>query len=423
MYSYAVSLEIKTLKLIRKYKGKNICIALKLICWNLAVIFRALVNAMFFRDSTETFYRLYTETGRPIANKCPPNMVPPIPPRGSICIDIDKALELNPRIKKIALIFFMGIGDYFLSTNFIEMLKARYPKISLQALVSKNVDSNNSPIVGKAIEKNPHFDKICYFDGHSDYNDWRNYDYRDCSSQIDDETLLLPLICHHHEAVTSRTSTICETFCFPSPNIAMPPIVYTDYEASENVKQIFDQAMQKLSSGQCKRLAFLQVSSRSSQYTYPHVDELISLLLAQEYCVICVDKHHIVSENCINIDVATFDINESIKLVSMLRQHGIILITVVSCFWAISSGLNIPNLGMQHWDDRCIASVWHPNIYVIAHDSYKYLPKSRTFLAGQNDFTQNSYGDSKHDGFYNYKAKFVIECLLKMLEIEKLTSR
>ncbi|MDR0595080.1 MAG: hypothetical protein LBF94_00030 [Puniceicoccales bacterium] len=260
------------------------------------------------------------------------NVLISAPKGGRVYMSIDAALRLNPKIKKVALVFFMGIGDYFLSTNFLQFLKQRYFHLSFQAFVSKNFDSNNSPLVGKVLEKNPHFDAVSYYDGHKNTEYWKNYDYGDCLSKVDDETLLLPMIYEFHPWICSRTEALCETFCLPKPNIVAPPIVYVNYEPSDKVREIFDKITQKMATGKYKGVLFMQLTSRSSSYTYPYIDELISQFIKEGYCILCVEKSSVVSDGCISIDTEIFDINESIKLVSMLKKYNLAFVTITSCF-------------------------------------------------------------------------------------------
>ena len=53
--------------------------------------------------------------------------IPQLSGNSHIYFNIAKALELNPKIKRLGLVFFMGIGDYFYATNFIEILRKEYP--------------------------------------------------------------------------------------------------------------------------------------------------------------------------------------------------------------------------------------------------------------------------------------------------------
>ena len=84
------------------------------------------------------------------------------------------------------------------------------------------------------------------------------------------------------------------------------------------------------------------------------------------------------------------------------------IIAVNSVFWAASAGLDIPNLGLQHWVDKKVHNLWYPNITVVTDYIYKHLPEQKMLAAGPQDYTRHN------KKIINYKADFVLECFKKI---------
>jgi hypothetical protein len=91
--------------------------------------------------------------------------------------DIDGAL-CDKGIKGLALIFFMGLGDYLMATPLVETLRRRYPGLRIHGHASTTLDSTNSPLVASVMRANPCFDAVFTYAGRkSDF--WMDYDYSD----------------------------------------------------------------------------------------------------------------------------------------------------------------------------------------------------------------------------------------------------
>lgn len=345
-------------------------------------------------------------------NKVPIN----IPSRSHLYMDINKALEINPNLKGIWLVFFMGIGDYFYATRFIEQLKNTYPNLELNAFVSKNFDGNNSPLVADLLKNNPNINKVEMFDGYPAKDNWENYDYSDCYSRINNNYILCPMVYRFAPYINSRYSTLCETFGLNPEKITRPPLIY-DYPISNQVQNLFNEIKECYQQTKAKAVVFVQLSSRSSNYLYDHKNELIKKLLENNFIVVSVEKTDIKSPRYFEIDIKIFNICESISLLELLNKNiKTYCLTLVSLFWSVSSALNIPNLGMQHKDDPNMASVYFPNLFVLTHRKYNEIPSSRQFVAQEGDYSFSFDKKLFYDKWvYNYD--FVYECFKTMLQI------
>ncbi|MBP3924572.1 hypothetical protein J6E39_04960 [bacterium] len=324
---------------------------------------------------------------------------------------IDRALKMKPDLKGVWLVFFMGIGDYFNASGFIEQLKNTYPELEFNAFVSKNFDGNNSPLVGEILKTNPNISRIEFFDGKPNAINWRNYDYTECYSKIPDDYILIPVVYEYNSYTSSRHKSLCETFGLEVPvNIPLPKVypssISTDLE--EFCSSI------KNSCNCSKGVVFLQMSCRSCACTYSYAEELLNKLLDDNYTVISVDKYSVKHKNYFEIDTKKFSINDSVQLLSQIKTYcNTYCITMNSCFWAISAALNIPNLGMQFKHNPSMISEYFPNIFVISDRLIGFISCFNQYIASRSDYEVTNTGN--YD-LYLYKSEFVYSCFKSMIE-------
>lgn len=324
--------------------------------------------------------------------------------------NIDNAVKANPALKGLALIFFMGIGDYLYTTPMLETLKSKFPKLKFYAYVSKHFDRNNSPIVGTMLETNPNIEKVFYFDGYRNPVTFKNYNYDDAFKDIPEDFLAVPVLYEYGLETPHRTYSLFKTFTLPLPSKKdFPrPVFYFPKEPASQVKKTFEDIHSVAK--KCKGIVFLQLDSRGSAYTYPKQDNLIRLLLRKGYYVLTVTPSAVIDENFKLLDIKKFTFNESCHLLDLLKkEHKIYIIALNSVFWAASAGLDIPNLGLQHWIDKKVHNLWYPNITVVTDYIYKKLPKNKIIMAHEGKFTRHN------KKIIDYKPEFIIECFDKML--------
>lgn len=331
-----------------------------------------------------------------------------------IFYNIDNALNANPDLKGLALVFFMGIGDYLYTTPMLAALKNKYPKLKFYGYVSKHFDRNNSPIVGTMLEANPNFEKVFYFDGYRNPVIWKNYNYDDAFKDIPEGFLTIPVYYEYGIDIPHRTYSLFRTFQLPLPSKKEPPrpVFYFPQEPAPEVAKTF----REVSSLAKKRkgIVFLQLDSRGSAYTYPHRDELIRKLLREGYFVLSVTPSAVVDENFKLLDIKKFTFNETCHLLDMLKkEYQMYIIALNSVFWAASAGLEIPNLGLQHWIDKKVHNLWYPNIMVVTDYIYKKLPKNKMLTAKEGDYTRHN------KKIIDYKPEFIMKCFDRMLAKQK----
>ena len=327
-----------------------------------------------------------------------------------IYYNLQNALRVNPKVKGIAFVFFMGIGDYLYTTPIWEKLKEQFPHIPFYAYVGGQFDRNNSPLVGKLLEENPHFEKIFYFKGTRHPLIWKNYDYCEVFSKVPADFLVIPVYYEYSVRTSHRVYSLFETFGLSVPQEVPAPQMYFPKEVAPVVQFYLEQIRQGAQDK--KRIVFLQLDSRSSSYTYPYVRELANGLIAQGYYVISVTKGGPVENSAyLELDIKKLSINQTWQLLSILKkEYPLYVISVVSVFWAASAGLGLPNLGMQHWVDQKIHNVWYPNIEVITNYMYPLLPRDKQIVAPPESFTPYN------KKMVNYKPEWVIRWFKEKFE-------
>lgn len=320
---------------------------------------------------------------------------------------LDKVLKTPGEVKGVAFIFFMGIGDYLYTTPVWGELKKKYPNVPFYAYVGAQFDRNNSPIVGKLLTENPHFEKVFYFNGTRHPLIWKNYDYSDAFKDIPEGFLVVPVYYDYSQKITHRVISLFDTFGLPLPAEPPIPVMYFPPEPAPVVAETLQTVRGKMNGK--KGIVFLQLDSRGSNYVYPHMRELALGLIAQGYTVISVTKGG-TTENAdyLEIDIKKFTINQTWHLLALLKkEYPLYVIAVNSVFWAASAGLQLPNLGLQHWIDKKVHNLWYPNIEVVTDYLYPFLPREKQIIAPPQSFTPHNRK------IIDYKPDWVLQWFLE----------
>ena len=320
---------------------------------------------------------------------------------------LDEALKNPADVKGFAFIFFMGIGDYLYTTPVWEELKKKYPHIPFYAYVGAQFDRNNSPIVGKLLAENPHFEKVFYFNGTRHPLIWKNYDYSDAFKDIPPGFLAIPVYYDYSQKVTHRVISLLDTFGLPLSAEAPAPVMYFPSEPAPVVAQTLQTVREKMNGK--KGIVFLQLDSRGSNYIYPHLRELAEGLIQHGYMVLSVTKGGPVENSAyVEIDIKKFTINQTWHLLATLKkEYPLYVIAVNSVFWAASAGLGLPNLGLQHWIDKKVHNLWYPNIEVVTNYLYPFLPREKQIMAPPESYTPHNHK------IIDYKPKWVLTWFLE----------
>lgn len=370
--------------------NRNVCVCYETLRWLWHKIF------FFIHTHTPVWYQFDKKhLSGPVTETLPVNkewyrIKRPLYRHEHVYYNFDKALSVNPNVKGIALIFFMGIGDYLYTTPMIEALKKKYPHLPFHAHVGAQFDRNNSPLVGKLLETNPHIEKVFYFNGFRHPLIWKNYNYQDAFKNIPEGFLAVPVYYDYSVRVPHRVKSLFETFGLSVPQDTPAPVMYFPQTPAPVVERLFTQ-VQDAAHGK-KGIVFLQLDSRGSNYVYPHVRALAEGLIQDGYFVMSVTKGG-PTENpaYLEIDIKQLTINETWHLLSLLKaRFALYVIAVNSVFWAASAGLNLPNLGLQHWVDKKVHNLWYPNIEVVTDYHYPLLPREKQIMAPPESYTPHN---------------------------------
>ncbi len=305
--------------------------------------------------------------------------------------NLDNALAANPNIKGFAFVFFMGIGDYLYTTPVLSALKQKYPHIPFYGYVGAQFDRNNSPLVGKLLEANPHFEKVFYFQGARHPLIWKNYDYSAVLQEVPEGFLILPVYYDYSQYVTHRVVSLFETFNLPVPLEVPTPQLDFPVDVAQPVADYLAVARAQ---AQCtKGVVFLQLDSRGSSYTYPYVKDLAEKLIRAGYFVMSVTPGGpIQNPQYLQVDIKKLAIHQTWQLLHLIKQEfPTYVIAVNSVFWAASAGLQLPNLGLQHWVDKKVHNLWYPNIEVVTNHLYSFLPREKQILAPAQSYTPHNH--------------------------------
>ncbi len=324
--------------------------------------------------------------------------------------NLANALAVNPKIKGFALVFFMGLGDYLYTTPLIEALAKKYPNIELWAYVSDKMDRNNSPLVAGLLKTNPHIKKVQTFKGLRNPFLWKNYDYSEVVKNAPEDFLVLPVYYEYKTDTLHRTASLFETFgltfrsrkTFPKPQFYFPQ--EKPAAVNENLQDI-----KKRAKG-TKGIIFLQLDSRASFYTYPKIGDLVRKLIWENYFVITVTKCDVSDPHFKLLDIKKASFNDNCHLLSLLKkEYPLYIIALNSVFWAASAGLDIQNLGLQHWQDPKVHNLYYPNILMLTEIKYDRIPSAKQIIVKEGvDFTRHN------EKIIDFKVGTIIKYLNKL---------
>ncbi|WNL26811.1 methyltransferase domain-containing protein [Arcobacter cryaerophilus gv. pseudocryaerophilus] len=292
--------------------------------------------------------------------------------------------RITPNVKKLHLIFFMGIGDYIYTTPLWAEIKKKFPKIKLIAYVSKNMDLINNPLVYDLLRKNPLFSEVYYFDGKPG-NSWEEYDFSDVKQYLNtnnSSNLVCPVIFKHTDVnSTHRVNEIFNAFSLECDlNTRTLPLLYilkNDYNKSSEITKFIN--------SQDKEVIFIHLETRSTTYNYKDDFELIQRLIDMNYYVVYIKKDvnfNFNKSDFYNLNITTFNLFESIAFIDSIKIRKYFIATN-SLMTPISSALNIPMLSLFILKDSTQTRlVFYKNMRVVTVDKncYDFLPKDYSLL-------------------------------------------
>lgn len=319
-------------------------------------------------------------------------------------------------VNGIALVFFMGAGDYLMATPMIEALHQAHPDLPIWAYVSSSADAVNSPLVAHFLRTNPLVDKVISYRGQP-RQIWTDYDFSDAMKDIPSDFVTLPVIYDVDPVVFHRGTSLQETFGLRVQLPVATPIVYPS-EMTRRARAICESIADRIAQPEVRGVVCTHFGARSSGYNYPHDARLVSRLLRDGFVVISFSPIGLRHANLVEVDVTQITPNDSVEILRSLKSGPVKLsmISVNSLMWPLSAALDIPNLGLHVFWDPTIHQYLYPNIYVVTQHLYGNLGPCRLFLAWPS-----AYEERRPPGggttFTDYDPEFVLDSFETMIDL------
>jgi hypothetical protein len=337
------------------------------------------------------------------------------PHSGTLYYDITLARRTR-QVEGLALVFFMGLGDYLMATPMIEALRLAHPDLPIYAYASSSNDWVNSALVIDLLRANPMIAKVFSYRGYPGVS-WTSYDFRDALRSIPENFLILPVVCEERETIQHRETAMCETFGLPLRLPIQGPRLYAGLGLTEPAVLLQTEIRRRIASSSAQRVVCCHLGARSSGYAYPQVEQLIRGLLAEDCFVIHFGASGFDHKHLIDVSIAEVTPNDTIALLRTLKDEAAFLcpVSVNSFMWPVSAGLGLRNLGLHVFWDGSIHQYLYPNIFVVSQHNYPRVSPSRLFLAPGGSFQQSL---SKHNiPLTDYDPAFVLHCFRRFIEV------
>jgi hypothetical protein len=316
----------------------------------------------------------------------------------------------------LALVFFMGAGDYLMATPLIRALHLAHPDLPIYAFGSSHMDNVSSSLVIDLLKVNPLIDRVFSYDGRP-REAWTDYDFQDALKDIPPDFIILPVIYDVEPTVFHRTTSLLETFNLP---VTLPLPIPIAYPAplSERAAEILVVIRSQIKASSPTAIVCTHFGARSSGYEYPHPARLVNQLVRRGCLVIGFSPTGVKSDNVIDIDVSTIMPSDTIELLRALKAEPekLSIVSVNSLMWPISAALNVPNLGLHVFWDPSIHQYLYPNIFVITPHFFSTLPAFRMFLAPSGAYQQRP-SSTDPTMFIDYNPEYVADSFEAMMTI------
>lgn len=331
---------------------------------------------------------------------------------GTPYYDIARIRATRP-VDGLALIFFIGLGDYLLATPAIEALRMAHPGLPIYAYVSNNADRFNSPLVATMARNNRHIDAVFTYRGGPSRH-WTEYDFRDCLKNVPKNFIILPMIYSTDPGAFHRVMSLLESFRLPA-RLPVPLPVLEPASLSETGAATLNEINERLIRQSSGPVVCCHFGTRSSNYLYPHRDEVVRGLVRSGYGVMTLSGTEVEDPSVVAVDVGQIAVSDTIELLRALKQSGcdIYCLSVNSVMWPLSAGLKIFNLGLHIFEDNTVHQYVYPNTFVLSQYYYPRLSPSRVFVAPERMFNDRT----AENGLVvsDFAPELVLQCFEQMV--------
>jgi hypothetical protein len=321
------------------------------------------------------------------------------------------------QVDGLALVYFMGAGDYMMTTPLIQALHLAHPDLPIYAYGSTHTDTVNSSLVIQLLKANPLIDRVFPYAGRP-RSVWTDYDFSDALKDIPKNFLILPVFYDVEPVVYHRATGVLETFGLPVDLPVPAPIAYKA-DLSVPATNLLTSIRAKVETVSPSCIVCTHFGVRSSGYEYPHADELIERLLKLGALVVTFSKVDLRHDNLVQVDISQISVTDSIELLRALAggTGPLFMISVNSLMWPVTAALGIPNLGMHTFFDPAIHQYLYPNIFTITPYTNEQVSPSRWFCPPHGAYRIRQ--KSGETAFTDYKPDYVIDCFQRMRSLSK----
>jgi hypothetical protein len=330
---------------------------------------------------------------------------------GTPFYDIDRIRRSRP-VDGLALIFFIGLGDYLFATPVIEALRMAHPGLLIHAYASSSADTVNSPLVADMLRANRYIDAVFTYRGRRGRY-WIHYDFSDCLKDIPKNFIILPVIYGVEPAAAHRVTSLYETFNLPV-RLPVPVPLLESGELSAAASELLAQIVERARRNSAPAIVVCHFGTRSSNYLWPRRDELVALLLKSGHVVVNFSACALSDPGLVTVDVGAITPSDTIELLRALKagDDSVHLVSVNSVMWPISVALGITNLGLHIFFDPSIHQYLYPNIFVVTQHVYPRVSPVRLFLAAAEDHVERAQDTGT--AVTDFDPAFVFDCYTKM---------
>jgi hypothetical protein len=320
-------------------------------------------------------------------------------------------------IEGFALVYFMGAGDYLMTTPLISALHLAHPDLPIYAYGSSHTDTVNSPLVIQLLRVNPLIERVFSYSGRP-RSVWMDYDFSDAMKDIPKNFLVLPVFYDVEPLVFHRATAVLETFGLPADLPVPAPIAYSTM-MSATAQTVLRAILTRIETTEATGIVCTHFGARSSGYEYPHAEDLIERLIKLGMLVVSFSPVDLRDDKLIQVDITKVSVTDSIEILRALSTAPapLFMISVNSIMWPVSAALGIPNLGMHTFWDPAIHQYLYPNIFPITQHFYTQLSPSRWFCPPDLAYQTRLVNDRVW--FTDYNPPYVIDCFQTMQSLSK----
>jgi hypothetical protein len=330
--------------------------------------------------------------------------------------DIKHVRKSRP-IDGLALVYFMGAGDYLMTTPLIRALHLAHPDLPIYAYGSTHTDTVNSPLVIQLLKANPMIDRVFSYSGRP-RSVWMDYDFSDALKDIPRNFLVLPVFYDVEPLVYHRATAVLETFGLPV-DLPVPTPIAHEATMSAPAQALLSAILSRVETANPAGIVGTHFGARSSGYEYPDADDLIERLLKMEMVVVTFSKVDLRHDNLIQVDITQVSVTDSIELLRSLNTipTPLFMISVNSIMWPVSATLGIPNLGIHTFFDPAMHQYLYSNIYPITHHINTQISPSRWFYPPDTAYRHRQMDSGAW--FTDYNSAYVIDCFRAMQSLTR----